>query len=84
MKHHFQAELLIETHTTAPDMATQLQLETQTETSLPIHTTTATDAAPPKQEMATDTKKKKKQFADLSKEVKELIIERVCCAPASR
>ena len=60
-------------------MATQLetQTETSTETSLGIHTPTSTDAGQPQQEMAEPKQKEKKQFADLSKEIKELIIERV-------
>ncbi|UJO21522.1 uncharacterized protein CLAFUR5_09121 [Fulvia fulva] len=51
-------------------------LDTQTETSSPMQTPTSTEAgAPPQRDEVTQTKKR--QFADLSKEIKELIIERV-------
>lgn len=57
-------------------------LDTQTETSSPMQTPTSTEAgAPPQRDEVTQTKKR--QFADLSKEIKELIIERVRPLPAT-
>lgn len=55
-------------------MATQL--ETQTETSLSLDT--ARDTPQPTMDAPAKVQKEKLQFGTLSKEIKELVVERVC------